>query len=95
MICLALALAGILLLAGPGWAQNRGGKAAGPAGPGLQMCTPGQGGVCAVNPPDNPGNQNSPSYGADKSQRPMGKGRRGGGQINQPNTPANPPATSQ
>ena len=96
IICLALALAGVLLLAEPGGAQNQGGKATGPAGQGLQMCTPGQGGVCAVNPPANPGNQNSPRYGADNSQKPMGpKGRRGGGRFNQPNTQANPPATSQ
>lgn len=94
MIGLALALAGVLLLAGVALAQNQ--KGGGPAaqGQGNQLCTGGPGGTCAVSPPaNNQGNQNCPSSGAGNSQKRMGKCP--GGQANQPNTPANPPATSQ
>ncbi len=90
-----LALAGVLLLTGAGWAQNQGGgQGAGPAGPGSQMCTPGPGGTCVVNPSQTPGSQNCPAYGAGKSQKRKGmKGSQGGAQS----TPSesNPPAAGQ
>jgi hypothetical protein len=93
MIGLALALAGVLLLAGVALAQKQG---SGPAGQGNQVCTGGPGGTCAVTPAQNPGNQNCPGYGAGKSQKRKGmKGPRDGGQSSQPTTPANPPATTQ
>jgi hypothetical protein len=93
-----LALAGMLLFSGPSWAQqNQGGnRPGGPAGQGNQLCIPGPGGTCAVNPPANPGNQNAPNYGQGNQQRRRGpKGMGGGGRFNQPNTQANPPASNQ
>ena len=96
MICLALALAGVLLLAGPGWAQNQGGPGKGPAGQGNQLCTGGPNGTCVVPPANTPNTQKGPGYGAGKSQRQRGaKGPQGSGSGNQPNTQANPPATSR
>jgi hypothetical protein len=93
MIGPALALGGVLLLAGVAVAQNQGG---GPAGQGNQLCTGGPGGTCAVTPAPKPGNQNCPGYGAGQSQKQKGmKGRRGGGQATQPTTPDNPPATTK
>ncbi len=97
MIGLALALGGVLLLAGVAWAQNQGGgPAVCPVGPGNQVCTGGPGGTCAVTPACKPGNQNCPGYGAGQSQKQQGKkGPEGGGQASQPTTPANPPATTK
>jgi hypothetical protein len=99
MICLMLALALTLLMWGPGWAQNQGGPGKGPAGQGNQLCTGGPGGTCVVNPantPNTPNTQNCPGYGAGKSQRQRGpKGQWGAGGGNQPNTQANPAATSR
>ena len=93
MIGPALALGGVLLLAGVALAQNQGG---GPAGQGNQMCTGGPGGTCAVTPAPKPGNQNCPGYGAGKSKKQKGmKGPWGGGQSSQPTTPANPPADTK
>lgn len=90
---LAMALAGGLLLAGTGLAQNQGGG--GPAGQGKQLCTGGPGGTCVVNPAQGSGNQNSPGPGAGKSQKRQGmKGNRGGAQSGQPTTQANPPAST-
>ena len=89
-LIIALALAGVMLLAGPGLAQKQGG---GPGrGPGSQVCTGGPGGVCTINP-NTPANQNGPAPGTAKSQKRQGmKGSRGGAQSNQreaqPNTPA-------
>jgi len=95
LICLVLAMAGMLLLAGPGWAQNQGGGGPG-KGQGNQLCIGGPGGTCTVAPPNNPDNQATPRYGAGKSQRQKGpQGQRGAGSGNQPNTQANPPATSR
>ena len=48
-LIIALALAGVMLLAGPGLAQRQGG---GPGGRARQpVCTGGPGGVCVINPP--------------------------------------------
>jgi hypothetical protein len=94
----ALALAGMLLLSGPALAQNQGrNRGAGPMGQGQgnQLCTGGPGGTCAVNPPNNPGNQNSLGNGEGNSQRRRGPKGQGGGRFNQPNTQTNPPATNQ
>ena len=92
IIGLALALTGVLLLAGVALAQQQRG---GPASQGKQLCTGGPGGTCAVTPA--PANtQNCPGYGAGKSQKQKGmQGPRGGGQSSQPTTPATPPATSE
>ena len=87
----ALALAGVMLLAGPALAQNQGGSpGTRPAGQGNQLCTPGPGGTCVVNPPPNQGKQNCPA--------PQQKGSQAGPGAcpgNQPKTQANPPATSR
>ncbi|MFI5331306.1 MAG: hypothetical protein ACHQ2F_09800, partial [Desulfobaccales bacterium] len=86
MIGLALALGGVLLLAGVALAQNQGGgPAVCPVGQG-QVCTGGPGGTCAVTPAPKPGNQNSPGCGAGQSQKQEGMK---GGQSSQPTTPAN------
>jgi hypothetical protein len=85
---LALALAGVLLLAGAGLAQNRGGAGAGQGGRGNQLCTPGARGVCAVGP-NNPDNQNRFGNGAGRPQKARGMGRRGG-QANPSATQADP-----
>ena len=98
MISLALALIGMLLLAGVVLAQqNRGGgPGAGPGGQGNQLCTGGPGGTCVVNPANNPNpQQNCPANNAGKSRRQKGLKRGGAAQSGQPNSPANPPATSQ
>ncbi len=93
MIGLALALAGVMLLAGAALAQNQG---SGPAGQGNQLCTGGPGGTCAVTPAPKPGNLNCPAYGAGQPQKQKGrKGSGGTGQSSQPTTPANPPATTK
>lgn len=94
MISLALALTGMLLLAGAALAQqSRGG---GPGGQGEQLCTGGPGGTCVVNPANNPNpQQNCPANSAGKSQRQKSQKRGGAGQSAQLNSPANPPATSQ
>lgn len=86
---LALALAGVLLLAGAGLAQNQGGGK-GPAGAGSQLCTPGPGGTCVVNPPA--GNQSCPQAGAGQSQKCRGPKGPNRGEANQANPQANPPA---
>ncbi len=87
----ALALAGVMLLAGPALAQNQGAsQGTRPAGLGNQLCTPGPGGTCAVNPPPKQGKQNCPA--------PQQKGSQaapGAGSGKQPKTQANPPATSR
>ncbi len=93
MIGPALALGGVLLLAGVAVAQNQGG---GPAAQGNTVCTGGPGGTCTVAPAPKRGNQNCPGYGAGQSQKQ--KGRQcpyGGGQSSQPATPDNPPATTK
>lgn len=97
MIGLALALAGVFLLAGVALAQNQGGgRGVCPVGQGNQVCTGGPGGTCSVTPAPNPSNQNCPGYGAGQSQKRKGmKGPRGGGQSSQPTTPANPRAASE
>lgn len=90
-LIIGLALAGVLLLAGTGLAQNRGG-----GGPGSSLCTgsgPG-GGVCAVTPAPTTDNQNCPTPGAGKSQKRGMRGQ-GGGQANQPTPQATPPAAGQ
>lgn len=87
----ALALAGVMLLAGPARAQSQGGsQGTRPAAQGNQLCTPGPGGTCVVNPPPNQGKQNCPAPQQKGSQAAPGAG---GG--NQPKTQANPPATSR
>ena len=91
-LIMALALAGVMLLAGPGLAQKQG---AGPGGgPGNQVCTGGPGGTCVVTPPTTQGNQNCPGSG--KSQKRQGmKGARGGAQSNQTNTQTKAPEAGQ
>jgi len=87
----ALALAGVMLLAGPALAQNQGGgPGARPAAQGNQLCTPGPGGTCAVNPPPNQGKQNCPA-----SQQKGAQAGPGACPGNQPKTQADPPATSR
>jgi len=87
----ALALAGVLLLAGPALAQNQGGgQGTRPAGQAEELCTPGPGGTCAVNPHPNQDNQSCPAPPQKGSQAAPGAG---GG--NPPKTQDNPPATSR
>ena len=98
IISLALVLTGMLLLAGAALAQqNRGcGQGAGPGGQANQLCTDGPGGTCVVNPTNNPNpQQNCPANNAGQSRRQKGLKRGGASQSGQPNSPANPPATSQ
>lgn len=98
MIGLALALGGVLLLAGVALAQNQGGgPAVCPVGQGNQGCSGGPGGTCAVTPAPKAGNQNCPGYGAGQSQKRRGmmQGPQGSGQSSQPTTPDNPPATTK
>lgn len=99
----ALALAGVMLLAGPALAQqNQGGSPGtrggcpytGPAAPGSQLCTPGPGGTCAVNPPLNQGRQNCPPLQQQGSQAGPGACPRNQPQT-QAQTQANTPATSR
>ncbi len=95
-LCLisALALAGVLLLAGPGLAQKQGGgPGGGPAG--NQVCTGGPGGVCTINPAA-PANPNCPDPGSGKSQkRQRMRGSRGGAQANQPAPQTTQPEAGQ
>jgi len=92
-LIMALALAGVLLLGGPGLAQQQGGGA-GAAGPAdNQVCTPGPGGTCVVNP-KNPSNQNCPQ-GVQSQRRRGPKGPGAGGRMNQPNTQTSAPAAGQ
>ncbi len=87
----ALALAGVMLLAGPAMAQNQGGsQASWPAGQGGQCCTPGPGGTCAVNPPPKQVKQKCPA-----SQQKGSQAAPGACSGNQPQTQANPPTASQ
>jgi len=98
MISLALVLTAMLLLGGAALAQqNRGGgPGACPGGQGNQLCTGGPGGTCVVNPANNSNpQQNCPGNNAGLSRRQKGLKRGGAGQSSQPNSPANPPATSQ
>ena len=92
-LIIALALAGVMLLAGPGLAQKQGGGPGG--GPGNQVCTGGPGGVCAVTPPNNTqGNQpGSRNPNAGKRRGPKGPGA--GGRMNQTNTQTSAPAAGQ
>lgn len=95
MLGLALALAGVMLLAGLAMAQNQGGGGA-KAGQGGQLCTPGSGGTCAVPPAVGQGNPNCPAPGAGKAQKRRGsRGPQGGKRANQPDPQANPPAAGQ
>ncbi len=87
----ALALAGMMLLAGPALAQNQGGgQGSCPAGQGNQLCTPGPGGTCAVNPPPNQGKHTCPA-----PQQKGSQAAQGACSGNQPKSQANPPATSR
>jgi hypothetical protein len=90
-LIMALALAGVMLLAGPGLAQQQGG---GPGrGPGNQVCTGGPGGTCKINPTTQ-GNQNCPGPG--KSQKRQGmRGGRGGAQSSQTDTQTKAPEAGQ
>jgi hypothetical protein len=92
-LIIALALAGVMLLAGPGLAQKQGGGPGG--GPGNQVCTGGPGGVCAVTPPNNTqGNQTCIRNAKPKKGRgPNGPGA--GGRMNQTNTQTSAPAAGQ
>ena len=93
--CLALALAGTMIIAVPVFAQGRGG---GPRGQGNQWCQgggmgPGPG---AANCPNYPGYQNCPLNRGDNTQAPRGRrGMRGGGRNNQATTQTTPPAVTQ
>ena len=90
----ALALAGVLLLAGPGLAQRQGGGPGG--GPqGNQVCTGGPGGVCTINPAT-PANPKGPGPGAGKGQKRKGmRGNQGGAQATQPGTQTTQPEAGQ
>jgi len=91
-LIMALALAGVLLLAGPGLAQKQGGGPGG--GPGSQVCTGGPGGTCVVTPPNTQGSQpGSRNPNAGKRRGPKGPGP--GGRMNQTNTQTSAPADSQ
>lgn len=92
-LIITLALAGMMLLAGPGLAQKQGG---GPGrGPGSQVCTGGPGGICTINP-NTPANQNCPAPGTGKSQKRQGmKGSGGGARSNQPDTQTKVPEAGQ
>ena len=90
-LIMARALAGVMLLAGPGLAQKQGGGPGG--GPGNQVCTGGPGGTCVINPTTQ-GNQNSPGPGKSQKRRGM-KGNRGGAQSNQPDTQTKAPEAGQ
>jgi hypothetical protein len=96
-LLIGLALAGVMLLAGPSWAQNQGGGggAAGPGNQGRQLCTGGPGGTCVVNSPNTQGNQNNGSANANPKKRRGPKGPGGGGRSNQPNTQTETPAAGQ
>ena len=86
--CLIMALAGVMLLAGPGLAQKQGG------GPGSQVCTGGPGGVCVINPPNTQGSQpgsRNPNSGKRKGPKGPGPGSR----MNQAAPQTSPPADSQ
>jgi hypothetical protein len=92
-LIMALALAGVMLLAGPGLAQKQGGGPGG--GPGNQVCTGGPGGVCTINPAT-PAKQNGPGPGAGKAQKRQGmRGARGGAQSNQTDTQTKAPEAGQ
>ena len=91
-LIMALALAGVLLLAGPGLAQKQGGGPGG--GPGNQVCTGGPGGTCVVNPPNTQGNQpGSRNPNSGKRRGPKGPGP--GSRMNQAAPQTSPPADSQ
>ena len=98
MTSLALALAGIMVLAVPVFAQQ--GRGGGPQGQGNQWC---QGGGMGPGPgsaysPNYQNNQNCPYYSGDNTQQAPRGGRwamRGGGRANQPATQATPPAGTQ
>ncbi len=79
---MALALTGVLLLAGPGLAQRQGAGAAGVCPAGNQVCTGGPGGVCVLNPANNQNNQTGRN--SMRKQRRGPKGPGAGGQVNQP-----------
>jgi len=92
-LIMALALAGVMLLAGPGLAQKQGDGAGGVCPAGNQVCTGGPGGTCKINPTTQ-ANQNCPGPG--KSQKRQGmKGARSGAQSNQPDTQTKAPEAGQ
>jgi len=91
-LIMALALAGVMLLAGPGLAQRQGGGPGG--GPGNQVCTGGPGGVCVINPPNTQGSQpGSRNPNSGKRRGPKGPGS--GSRMNQAAPQTSPPADSQ
>lgn len=94
-LIMALALAGVMLLAGPGLAQGQGAGAGGVCPAGNQVCTGGPGGTCAVTPPNNTqGNQTCIRNTNPKKRRgPNGPGA--GGRMNQPDPQTSPPAAGQ
>ncbi len=87
-LIIALALAGMVLLAGPALAQKQGaGAGSGVCPAGNQVCT---GGVCTVNPA-NPSSQNCPVPGKGQKRKGM-KGAGGGAQTTtQSGTQSNQP----
>jgi hypothetical protein len=86
----ALALAGLMLLAGPALAQNQGGGPGGKPADHGGLCTGGPNGTCVVNPAANKGQQKCPTPQQQCSQAPQGARC-----SNQPQTQANPPAPSK
>ncbi len=91
----ALALAGVLLLAGPGLAQKQDAGAGGVCPAGNQVCTGGPGGVCTIKP-NTPASQNCPGLGAGKGQKRKGmRGNQGGAQATQPGTQTTQPEAGQ
>ncbi len=93
-LIMALALAGVLLLAGPGLAQQQGAGAGGVCPAGNQVCTGGPGGVCVINPPNTQGSQpGSRNPNSGKRRGPKGPGP--GSRMNQAAPQTSPPADSQ
>jgi len=86
----ALALAGLMLLAGPALAQTQGGGPGGKPADHGGLCTGGPGGTCAVNPAAIKGQQKCPTPQQQCSQAPQGAKC-----STEPKTQANPPASSR
>ncbi|MGA7577513.1 MAG: hypothetical protein ACLQUW_11635 [Desulfobaccales bacterium] len=86
----ALALAGLMLLAGPALAQNQGGGPVGKTADHGGLCTGGPNGTCVVNPAANKDPQKCPTPQQQCPQAPQGVQC-----FQQPKTQANPPASNR
>ncbi len=88
----SLALAGVMLLAGPVWAQGPG-AGAGPRN--NQVCTGGPGGVCVVNPAPATGANQTGQGKANSRMRRGAKQPGPGGRMNQPAAPTPAPEAAK